>query len=80
MDKIELVAQKLTELGVGRIVFVQMKRSVLPHTMSENKLKRLDLIIKEAAEQSWRFSIPQILFEKNIDQFLSNTSMIFDTQ
>lgn len=80
MDKIELIVQKLTELGVGRIVFIQMKRSVLPHSMSENKLKRLDIIVKEAAEQSRRFTIPQIIFEKNLEPYLSDKSMIFDTQ
>lgn len=80
MDKIELIVQKLTELGVGRIVFTQMKRSVLPHAMSENKLKRLDIIVKEAAEQSRRFTVPHILFEKKIEPYLSDASMIFDTQ
>lgn len=80
IDKIELIVQKLTELGVGRIVFVHMKRSVLPYTMSDNKLKRIEMIIKEAAEQSRRFTLPIVAFENNLIWYLSNKSLIFDTK
>jgi 16S rRNA U1498 N3-methylase RsmE len=34
--------------------------------MNDNKLKRIDMIIKEAAEQSWRYTLPIVTFENNL--------------
>ena len=49
-DKLELLAQKLTELGVTRLVPVEMERSVRHF----EKVERLRKIAREAAKQCRR--------------------------
>ena len=51
MDKAELIVQKLSEIGIRRIVFRPAARSVL-RELAPKKLERLDLIAREAVEQS----------------------------
>ena len=58
----EIILQKLTEIGVDEIVLVQTKRSV---TKSDNKkedkkIERWERIIYEAAKQSKRGKIPKL--------------------
>lgn len=64
-DKFELTLQKLTELGVKRIVPYNAKRSVVKENKPEKKLERYKKILMEASEQSHRNIIPEI--EKAID-------------
>jgi len=64
-DKAELIAQKLTEIGVENIVFWKAKRSVL-RELSAKKLQRLHTIILEASEQAFRRSIPTITYLDNL--------------
>lgn len=59
-DKFDLCVQKLTELGVKRIVPYIAKRSVVKEGKGNNKLDRLRKIAKEASEQSHRNFIPEI--------------------
>ena len=59
-DKFEWVLQKGTELGVARFVPLLSERSVVQE-VSQNKLARWERIITEAAEQSGRGRIPQLL-------------------
>ncbi|HEV7535704.1 MAG TPA: RsmE family RNA methyltransferase [Acidimicrobiia bacterium] len=61
-DKPELVVQKLTELGVDRIVPVVAERSVarLDGARAEAALERWRRIAREAARQSRRATLPAV--------------------
>ena len=62
-DKIDLVVQKATELGVKTIVLISSERCVVKWEEKEiaKKLERYKKIAKEASEQSHRLIIPEIL-------------------
>lgn len=55
-EKLELIAQKLTEIGVSRLVPVRMERSVMQITAAEaaKKLERPRRIAREALKQCGR--------------------------
>ena len=59
-QKMDLILQKLTELGVTKIIPVSMERSIvkLDNKKEEKKLVRWNMICKEASEQSKRNTIP----------------------
>lgn len=61
-QKMDLILQKLTELGVNRIIPVKMERSIikLDDKKFEKKKERWEKICKEASEQSKRNKIPEI--------------------
>lgn len=61
-DKLELITQKATELGMYELFPYEAKRSIVKWDKSKNekKVARLQKIAKEAAEQSHRSTIPQI--------------------
>ncbi len=61
-DKVELVAQKATELGISRLLVFESARSVSKWDAKKipKKLERLQKISKEAAEQSYRAHLPTI--------------------
>lgn len=61
-DKLELITQKATELGMYELFPFEAKRSIVKWDKSkhEKKVARLQKIAKEAAEQSHRSNIPQI--------------------
>jgi 16S rRNA (uracil1498-N3)-methyltransferase len=60
-DKFEWVLQKGTELGVAHFVPVISERSVVrPATALLKKYDRWQTILREAAEQSGRGSIPEL--------------------
>lgn len=67
-DKFELTLQKLTELGVKRIVPYNAYRSVVKETKAEKKLDRYKKILTEAAEQSHRNFVPEIVSAINIKE------------
>ncbi|MGL5330001.1 MAG: 16S rRNA (uracil(1498)-N(3))-methyltransferase [Peptostreptococcaceae bacterium] len=60
--KMEIILQKLTEVGVDEIVLVQTKRSVakVDDKKEDKKLERWERIIYEAAKQSKRGKIPTL--------------------
>lgn len=61
-DKLEWIVQKATELGVDRILPVEMARSVARITdKDEKKRDRLQRIALEAAKQAGRAHVPQVL-------------------
>lgn len=77
-DKFELCIQKLTELGVNKIIPYQAKRSIIKGKL-DNKLIRYQKIIKEAAEQSLRNKIPFIrntITIKDIKNYLSELNIV----
>ena len=62
-DKIDLVIQKATELGVKRIILLSSERCVVKwdEKDAEKKIARFQKIVKEASEQSHRIIVPEIL-------------------
>lgn len=62
-DRTDWFVQKATELGVNRIVLTKMSRTVVDWgKQKEKKLARLEKIALNAAEQSHRLKVPEILF------------------
>ena len=61
-DKLELIIQKCTELGVGAVVPVETSRSVvhLDSSKASKKLDRWQKIAQEASQQSKRVQVPMI--------------------
>ena len=61
-DKMDMIVQKATELGVSRIVPVVMSRCVMKLSPSDvpRKMERWSRIIREASKQSGRCMIPGI--------------------
>ena len=61
-EKMDLVLQKATELGVSEIVLLQSERSVVKIKKDDKDVKfvRFNKILKEAAEQSRRSKIPAL--------------------
>ncbi|MBO4919422.1 MAG: 16S rRNA (uracil(1498)-N(3))-methyltransferase [Erysipelotrichaceae bacterium] len=77
-DHFELCIQKLTELGVNRIVPYQAYRSIVKFK-DEKKLDRIRKIAMEAAEQSHRNRIPEICAVaslKDLEQYRSRNNYI----
>ena len=69
-QKFDLILQKLTELGVRRIVPVKMERSIvkLDDGKRKKKLERWQMICKEASEQSKRNFIPKVMDVVSINE------------
>ncbi len=59
-DRTELVLQKATEIGVDNFVPIITKNTVIQLDKQNNKLKRWQTVLKEAAMQSGRKGIPTI--------------------
>jgi 16S rRNA (uracil1498-N3)-methyltransferase len=61
-QKMDLVLQKATELGVTKIIPVITERSIVKvDGKEEKKIARWQMICKEASEQSKRLSIPTVM-------------------
>jgi 16S rRNA (uracil1498-N3)-methyltransferase len=60
-DKFELVLQKLTEVGAAAIVPVLSARSLVRQPPDEGRQARWRAILREAAEQSRRGVVPELL-------------------
>ncbi|CEN75918.1 methyltransferase [[Clostridium] sordellii] len=60
--KMEMILQKLTEVGVDEIILVQTKRTVVKveDKKEDKKIERWERIIYEAAKQSKRSKIPKL--------------------
>lgn len=72
-QKMDLILQKLTELGVSKIIPVNMERSIVKLDKERfNKKKiRWESICKEASEQSKRTDIPVITDIMNINDLIN---------
>ena len=84
-QKMDLILQKLTELGVNRIVPVSMERSIvkLDDTRFNKKKVRWEAICKEASEQSKRTSIPvieDIMSIKELTQIEADYKLVASTK
>jgi len=75
-DKMDLVIQKSTELGVARIVPVICERTVvkLDEKKAETRLARWQRIAEEAAKQSRRTIIPAVSRQVTFDAALEEVS------
>lgn len=81
VEKMEYIIQKATEIWVTGFYFFQSQRSQKLR-LSENKIERLHKIIIEAAEQSGRSCIPELIIEDGLHlEFLQeNENLFFHTQ
>lgn len=61
-QKMSLVIQKSTEIGVDEIILYKSERTKSKNVMTDNKLSRFEKITKETAEQCGRITIPLIKF------------------
>lgn len=71
-DKMELIIQKSTELGVSRIVPIITER-VIPRSFNPDRLERWEKIAVEACKQSGRVRLPVISEPESIHEFLAGT-------
>jgi len=77
-DKAELIAQKLSEIGISEIIFWPSERSVLKEWNSK-KEERLQKIIKEAVEQSRGRKLPKLIFTTEVTKYIQDAEVvIFD--
>ena len=67
-DNLDLVLQKATELGVQAIMLIDAARSVV-HGFN---MERAQFIVREAAEQCERLSVPTIVAPQSMAAFLRN--------
>lgn len=71
-DKLELILQKCTELGVGEVVPFQAERSVsrVSAERVEEKVGRWRRIAAEAARQAGRLTVPEVHFAATLGEAL----------
>lgn len=69
-DKMEMIVQKATELGVDRIVPVRMSRCVvrLDDREAGKKVERWQKIVREACKQSGRSQIPEVTYPVSLNE------------
>lgn len=80
-DRFEWLLEKVTECGVHRIIPFISNRCVVKDKPGQNRRKteRFQKIITEAAEQSYRHHIPEILEPvsiKQLNRFKSDTNVV----
>jgi len=71
-DKVEWITQKATELGAKKIIFFNSKYSIMnwKKNVVEKKLTRLQEIAKNAAQQSKRRIIPEVIYLDKIQKLI----------
>ncbi|UDM31639.1 16S rRNA (uracil(1498)-N(3))-methyltransferase [Lentilactobacillus laojiaonis] len=71
-NKPELIVQKSTELGASQIIFVSMNRSITNwKNKAESKIKRLQEVALNAAQQSHRNVIPKVKYIPNLSEIMN---------
>lgn len=74
-DKVELILQKCTEIGVSSFLPYYSSRSLVQETPPNSaRTERLESIMREAAEQSRRSNLPRLLAAVNFEEMLRQTS------
>lgn len=77
-DRFEWALQKMTELGVDSVVPLITERTVVKPPADakgvNTKLARWQSIVKEAAEQSERATIPHIVAAKKLNDFIDDAT------
>lgn len=82
-QKMDLILQKATELGVYEIIPVILSRSIIKidEKKESNKIDRWMRIVKEASEQSHRNEIPTITNIKKIEELeLKDLNIVCSTR
>lgn len=76
-QKMDMILQKATELGVNKIIPVLMERSIikLDYEKETKKIERWKKIVKEASEQSMRVNIPIITNIKKLKDLEDETGL-----
>jgi 16S rRNA (uracil1498-N3)-methyltransferase len=74
-DKLDLIVQKGTELGMSSIIPFEAERSIVKwdSKKGDKKVERLRKIAKEAAEQCHRTIIPEIVAPMSFKQLLQES-------
>lgn len=67
-DKLSMVLQKAVELGVSRVTLVEGEFSQMKHALREDRLLK---ILKEAAEQSERAVVPELVIDGGLKDYLA---------
>lgn len=69
-QKMDFLLQKCTEVGVNKLIAINTKRSIvkIEDNKISKKIDRWENIIKEASEQSFRSSMPEIEYIKSIKE------------
>ncbi|MCD6582662.1 MAG: 16S rRNA (uracil(1498)-N(3))-methyltransferase [Desulfuromusa sp.] len=72
-DKLELILQKGTELGINKFYLTTMERSVgiLKSDRKQKRLERWQKIVQEAARQSKQYHLPQLVVDTSLTKVLS---------
>lgn len=80
-DKLDLITQKATELGMKQLIPFAAARSVVKWDAKKSgkKIERLEKIAKEAAEQCHRTEIPEIAEVQSLKQLIE-TADAFDVK
>ncbi len=70
-QKMDMVLQKCTELGVAKIIPYEASRSLMKlNNKQDQKIERWQRVVKEAAEQSKRVEIPIITQSMNLSNLV----------
>jgi 16S rRNA (uracil1498-N3)-methyltransferase len=69
-DKMDLIVQKATELGVADVVPLVTERAIVKVRDEEKRIARWQKIAREAAMQSSRPDIPKVLSIRRFDDYL----------
>ncbi len=74
-EKLDWVVQKLTEIGASRILFLQTERTVVSagEERWSRRIQRYQRIAQEAAEQSGRVRVPQVVEPVRLEALLRST-------
>lgn len=74
IDRLETVLRMGTELGIKKFILFPSDRSIIRWDKEKriDRLKRFQVIIQEAAEQSYRTILPKIEYLDNVEQVLLN--------
>ncbi|UQS83528.1 16S rRNA (uracil(1498)-N(3))-methyltransferase [Bombilactobacillus thymidiniphilus] len=72
-DKIEMIAQKATELGVSELIFFESRYSIMKWKKEQQvkKVARLQQIVTAAAQQSKRLYVPKVKYYNNFADLLN---------
>lgn len=75
-DKVEWITQKATELGATKLIFFNSQYSIMhwKQNVVEKKLARLQEIAKNAAQQSKRRIIPEVVYLSDLSKLIDDNS------
>lgn len=74
-EKAETIVQKLSEIGIDKIIFWPSERSIIKERNSK-KEERIVKIIKEAVEQSRWWKLPELHFATDLTKYLEHTEVV----